>query len=445
MLYYNLALLLLYCLLSMLNLAVMLTAGAAVNRTIDDQHGDSSSGAAPLFLPDGAWNIGQTCTACAFRVNNPINVSEVFDGTWHDAMHIGATDPDPVTVQVNFTGHAVYVYHVVVNYLTYGIVTSTNLAFYIDNESVGFYTHVPTGTKSENNPPIFYKVPVYTNDSLVEGDHTLMISASGDMETLMLFDYVVYTTEDDSGSASPPSSQPYSPLPSQISSSPVSLPMSSPRSTSAHSFQSGTLSPGPTNSSTFSSQTPSLSATVNQPNSQSQSSGNSNGSHTPLPPRGARSGGHIAAIAGGTAGGIALAAAVVSCYVLRRRHMRQKKRLQSEPLIVDKELADMLEMSSRVDLLEGHDDQTVAAQAERFNYLVQRIRTLLAEVDGRRNARNNVLTSDQLAPIPAPSAAEVYLSSALTALRAEMSALRTELGEKCVLFSSETLPPSYQA
>ena len=329
---YRLALLVFYYLLFVLSLAVTLTAGASVNRTIDDQHGDNSTGAVPLFLPDGTWNIGQTCTACAFRANNPINVSEVFDGTWHDAMHYGTSDPDPITIQVNFTGHAVYVYHVVVNYLTYGIVTSTNLTFHIDNEQVGSFTHSPAGSKSENTPPIFYNFPVYTNDLLVEGNHTLMISAPGDIETLVLFDYIVYTTEDDSASALPPPSS------SQISSSLASLPTSSPH-TSTHTSQSGTLSPGPTNSSTLSSQAPLPPTAVNQPNSQTQSSRNSTGWHTQLPPQQARSAGSIAAIAGGTAGGIALVAAVVSCCVLRRRRSREQKRLQSEPLIIDKELA----------------------------------------------------------------------------------------------------------
>ncbi|KAI0659561.1 hypothetical protein C8Q70DRAFT_933474 [Cubamyces menziesii] len=434
---YRLALLVFYYLSFVLSLAVTLTAGASVNRTIDDQHGDNSTGAVPLFLPDGTWNIGQTCTVCAFRANNPINVSEVFDGTWHDAMHYGTRDTDPITIQANFTGHAVYVYHVVVNYLTYGIVTSTNLTFHIDNEQVGSYTHSPTGSESENTPPIFYNFPVYTNESLVEGNHTLMISAPGDIETLVLFDYIVYTTEDDSGSdSSHPSAH------SQISPSPTSLPASLPR-TSTHSSQSGTLSLGPSNSSTFSSQTPLPPTAMNQPNSQTQPSRNSTDGHTPLPPHGARSTGDIAAIAGGTTGGIALVAAVVSCYLLRRRHTHQKKWLQSEPLIIDKELADMLNFSSRVDLLEGHDDQTVSAQAERFNHLVQRIRTLLAEVDGHRNARNHARKGDQFAPsATAPLAADENLSSTLTALRAEVTALREELGEKCMI---HTLPPSYQA
>ncbi|KAH9886728.1 hypothetical protein C8Q73DRAFT_795210 [Cubamyces lactineus] len=428
----------------MLTVAATLTTGASVNRTIDDQKGDSVTGAVPLYLPSGAWNIGQTCTSCAFRANDPIDVSQVIDGTWHDATHYGASDPDPKTIQVNFTGHAVYVYHVVINYLTYGIITSTDLAFYIDDELVGSYTHDPTGTKSNNTLPVFYNVPVYTNASLVDGNHTLTIGASGNMEALMLFDYVVYTTEDDSesGPSSSLGQQPHPTLPSQTPSSPASLPVSSALSTSTRTDTS--QSSGPTDISTLSSQAAAPSPAVDQPNSQSQSPSSSKGSQVPLPSQAAWSGGHIAEIAGGTAGGIALVAAMVFC-ILRRRHTLRKKRLQSEPLILDKELADMLEMSSRLDLLEGHDDETAAAQAERFNYLVQRIRTLLAEVDGHRAARSNARKADQLAPTPVLSATEENLSSTLTALRAEMSALRTELGEKCMVLSSDTLPPSYQA
>ena len=326
MLYYPARLV--FCrLLYVLAMAAAFTAGASVNRTIDDQQGDSITGVVPVFLPSKAWNIGQTCTICAFRPNDPIDVSAVFDGTWHDTTHIGATDPK--TIQINFTGHAVYVYHILPNYLIEGIVTSTNLAFYIDNEIVGLYNYTPTGTSPDTIPPIHYRVPVYANDSLAEGEHTLLIGASGETETLILFDYVVYTTEEDSelpapSSSSSPSSSSHR---SQISSSLASLP--APSSTSTRSSQSWTPSPYSANLSMFSSQPlPSESATMDQPSSQSQSPTSFHGSPTSSPRPEIRSGDHTAVIASATAGGTALAMGIVVFCVLCRRRKLHEKRLQ---------------------------------------------------------------------------------------------------------------------
>ena len=172
-------------------------SGVLVNRTIDDQKGDSVTGVTPLFLPDGGiWNAGQTCTTCAIRAGGkPIDTEHVFDGTWYDATYHGMAGEQELVVQVNFTGQAVYVYHIVLNALIDGIITTTDLGFYLDGESVGSYTHQPgNGT----TPAVLYQVPVYTNDSLVQGDHMLQITTSGTIAALVLFDYIEYTTEDDS-------------------------------------------------------------------------------------------------------------------------------------------------------------------------------------------------------------------------------------------------------
>ncbi|KAI0659156.1 hypothetical protein C8Q70DRAFT_1054437 [Cubamyces menziesii] len=96
-------------------------------------------------------------------------------------------------------GHAVYVYHIVLTAPISGVTTTTNLTFYIDNHLVGAYAH---STAQGSVPPVLYKVPVYSNDSLAQGEHTLQIITSGDSPAAVLFDYIEYTTEEDD----PPSS-----------------------------------------------------------------------------------------------------------------------------------------------------------------------------------------------------------------------------------------------
>ncbi|KAH9886723.1 hypothetical protein C8Q73DRAFT_276978 [Cubamyces lactineus] len=175
-------------------------ADAGVNRTIDDQKGDSVTGVVPLFLPAGTWNIGQTCTSCNIQSGRPIDPGQVFDGTWHDLTHFG--NGNSGMVQVSFTGHAVYVYNMIMNVLVSGAYTSTNLTFLIDSDYVGSYVHSPTS--NDSTPAVFYQTLVYSNDTLEQGEHTLQMMASGDTTSLILFDYIMYTTvEDDESQAIP--------------------------------------------------------------------------------------------------------------------------------------------------------------------------------------------------------------------------------------------------
>ena len=196
----------------MLVLALLATcisgANADVNRTIDDQKGDSVTGVVPLFLPAGTWNIGQNCTTCTIESGHPIDPGQVFDGTWHDLTHFG--NGDSGVVQVSFTGHAVYVYNLIMNILVPGAYTTTNLTFLIDSDYVGSYMHIPTS--NDSTPKVFYQTLVYSNDTLEQGEHTLQMVASGSTTSLILFDYVMYTTvEGDEPQAAQPSGSSVSP------------------------------------------------------------------------------------------------------------------------------------------------------------------------------------------------------------------------------------------
>lgn len=72
---------------------------AATNVTVDDEYGDSETGATPTYSPSsGVWNQGNTCTGCLVKPDS----SETFDGTWHDTTW--APNDQPHTITINFTG-----------------------------------------------------------------------------------------------------------------------------------------------------------------------------------------------------------------------------------------------------------------------------------------------------------------------------------------------------
>ena len=71
--------------------------------------------------------------------------------------------------------------------------TGTNITFALDGSLVGHYQHIPSNTTLFD-----YNIPVYTNGTLGNGEHQLVIQAAGPMQSpsLILFDYVVYTFDD---------------------------------------------------------------------------------------------------------------------------------------------------------------------------------------------------------------------------------------------------------
>ena len=167
--------------------------GLSVNRTIDDELGDVVTGAKPQYSPHGVWNQGTRCSSCHIGTSQ-VDVSQTFDGTWHDGTYF-VGQPD-IEVRATFTGTAVYVYFIVPGSLP-SIFTFMNTTFFIDDEPVGQFTHPPDAAAD-----ISYRVPVYTNNTLANSEHTLLMRATGTNTSLILFDYIVYTAEADSTSSS---------------------------------------------------------------------------------------------------------------------------------------------------------------------------------------------------------------------------------------------------
>ncbi|KAI0673886.1 hypothetical protein C8Q78DRAFT_658019 [Trametes maxima] len=225
----------------------------SVNHTIDDQTGDSVTGALPDYEPPNVednWFQGNLCVHCNMLPNKVIDVSKTFNGTWHDTTyHPGTLER---SVAASFTGTAVYVFFIVPNTVPF-TTTLTNLSFSLDDASAGQpFIHIP-----DSSSDISYQVPVFTATNLANTKHTVKVSTGGPNATLMLFDYMIYTAE-----------EPDPPSVIGTSSSATSTSTSSTRivtSSSISSFDSGTV--GSASSSSFSRSSLTISAATSQPTS----------------------------------------------------------------------------------------------------------------------------------------------------------------------------------
>ncbi|TDL24135.1 hypothetical protein BD410DRAFT_109396 [Rickenella mellea] len=169
-----------------------LVSAIARNHTIDDVFGDDNSGALPTYSPGTAWHRGDQCTACLVKPD----ASQAFNGTWHDATH-NVADTQPVFMDISYNGSAIYVYGILANHIP-STTTATNLTFTLDGAVVGTFVHVP-----DNSSNFVYNVPFYANSSVPLGEHTLHIESNAVTQSaLVLFDYAVYTIDDDTTSTS---------------------------------------------------------------------------------------------------------------------------------------------------------------------------------------------------------------------------------------------------
>ncbi|EJD35784.1 hypothetical protein AURDEDRAFT_188603 [Auricularia subglabra TFB-10046 SS5] len=172
---------------------VFLSVSARVlNVTIDDTLGDERSGAIPQYEED--WRArsvgGAPCNECRAQPDG----TRVFKGTWHDKS---TYEKDPrATVSLEFSGTRIYVFFVLFNEIDTGL-KNTRLRFYLDGspDAAGEFLHLldPAG------PQYLYDQLVFDSQSLEFGNHTLLVSSYSDGTTgsLSLFDYAVYTTDDD--------------------------------------------------------------------------------------------------------------------------------------------------------------------------------------------------------------------------------------------------------
>ncbi|KAI0722586.1 hypothetical protein C8Q76DRAFT_719274 [Earliella scabrosa] len=200
--------------------------------------------------------------------------SRAFEQTWHDTTYEPRLYPDGVSVQLSFTGTAVYVYSLIANDIP-PTKTFMNTSYIIDGETMGEYIHSPDASQD----PVLYNVLVFHRTGLPNSPHTLIMSATGDTPSVILFDYALYTVDN---------SQPVvstSPTRTTESTSPTQAPdtsISIPPVTSLSVLSSRPTLSGPTTSGPFDSKTESMSPIVggNPPTGSETLSG----SGTPLQP-----------------------------------------------------------------------------------------------------------------------------------------------------------------
>ncbi|KAJ3542873.1 hypothetical protein NM688_g5929 [Phlebia brevispora] len=176
-----------------------LVEAAVENITVDDSQPDPRTGALITYSSSG-WLSGNGCQVCAAVPNS----SDAFDATWHDATYIPnsniSTQKEVETARFTFNGEqyssAIYVYGIQCH--TSGIPNcNADIQFYIDGQQVPqSYTFTP------DNPGINtydYNVLLYANNSLPMGAHAIQIQngVQGVSASLILLDYLVYTTDTD--------------------------------------------------------------------------------------------------------------------------------------------------------------------------------------------------------------------------------------------------------
>ncbi|TFK21299.1 hypothetical protein FA15DRAFT_758799 [Coprinopsis marcescibilis] len=176
------------------------SAGAIVNRTIDDTAGDEVTGIAPVFLPPGMWNPPD-CPHCDIRPNASLS----FNGTYLETTYLPAPESEvgPVSFTFNFEGTALYLFFILVNGLD-GI-TYTEFDVKINGGDAGKFVHSPDPTSQDR---FAYQQLTYNITGLPQVNHTVEVITQGELRAYVNFDYAIYTLDD----ALPPSNTTGSPV-----------------------------------------------------------------------------------------------------------------------------------------------------------------------------------------------------------------------------------------
>ncbi|CAA7270986.1 unnamed protein product [Cyclocybe aegerita] len=167
-----------------------LVAVALVNRTIDDTYGDLVTGFKPIYFPhspkdSNPWN-NQDCHRCAITPD----VSRAFSGTYTAATYHPFIKS--ISITLDFNGTAIWVFFINANNAGPAVTTRTIANFTMDNGPPVLYEHVPDPMKTE----VDFDVPAYSRDGLNSTQHRLVISAFGDTDVYVNFDYAIYSVED---------------------------------------------------------------------------------------------------------------------------------------------------------------------------------------------------------------------------------------------------------
>ncbi|KAF9073937.1 hypothetical protein BDP27DRAFT_1214922 [Rhodocollybia butyracea] len=176
------------------NTVVSSQSQAAVNHSIDDGFGDSVTGQKPVFFPMDGWDVwkNETCPPSICFLLPP--TSSAFDKTYtQTTAHSGGFGP--ITITFDFTGIALYIFFILSNNNTGGIISGTSANFTLDGSLVGSFTHEPNPDTLEFQ----FNVLAFSTTDIENITHEMMIisSALGNDPSaesfLLIFDYALYT------------------------------------------------------------------------------------------------------------------------------------------------------------------------------------------------------------------------------------------------------------
>ena len=86
-------------------------------------------------------------------------------------------------------GYAVEVFFILAgNNLPSGVIVDSTLAIAIDDEVVATFYH-----DASNFSNYQYNQSIYSNSSMTNTNHTISVRTSGEVQSLILFDYLTYT------------------------------------------------------------------------------------------------------------------------------------------------------------------------------------------------------------------------------------------------------------
>ncbi|KZV96328.1 hypothetical protein EXIGLDRAFT_733472 [Exidia glandulosa HHB12029] len=216
---------------------VTVTTASIQNITIDDANGDEVTGEVPSYYGNG-WNARSASTPCTGCVSQP-DGQLFWNHTWHDqsaAYSPDASPPIPSNFSFRFSGKSVWIYCTLPGS---DIKASTRLQFYLDNnaEPDSTFDYVPP-----DGSTYAYNQAVYGTTSLLDGEHTMLVSNLVSQEslwTLLLFDYAVYQRDISPNATSPqsePSTSDAGSTPTSTSQIPTSIPSSYVTATTAQPY-----------------------------------------------------------------------------------------------------------------------------------------------------------------------------------------------------------------
>ncbi|KAF5389263.1 hypothetical protein D9757_003536 [Collybiopsis confluens] len=161
-----------------------------LNVTVDDTNPRIA------YSPQNAWNLVDSSQN---NSQTEPDTGRAYNYTLHKAKSIASDGALSLFANITFTGSAVYVFGALAG--APSTTPSTLIGFYIDGQLINNFT----SPEQIMSSPSAYNVSLFSKTGLGDGEHILNIADGPD--SLVLLDYIVYTTEDEntlpSSSSSP--------------------------------------------------------------------------------------------------------------------------------------------------------------------------------------------------------------------------------------------------